>query len=388
MSRFAVIAIGYNRVESMNRLLLSLSRGDYTEEVDLIISIDYSGSDDVQHCAELFEWHFGNKIIRIFHERQGLKKHILSCGDYLEEYDAVALFEDDIVVSPSFFSFMQQSYDFYKNENQIAGISLYSHAWNVNKEETFYPEPSEYDTYFFQFAQSWGQIWLKKQWIGFKQWLKNNNGKVETAPDIPSNVSQWPDNSWLKYHIKYCIRENKYFVYPYISMSSCFSDVGEHQKRKNTIFQVPISTSRREKWNFAPFHESAIKYDAFFERQGLGKIIGIPDNDLLIDLYGSKTDSTYQRFILTMKSYPYHILESYGLQLRPHEVNVEVRNPGNDIFLYDRTIPAPPPDVGNLQLKQFCYHQRILFQNKKMAMLLIENLNYKINRLVKSVHSS
>lgn len=382
MSRFAIIAVGYNRVESLNRLLLSLSRGYYSEEVDLIISVDYSGSDDVLRCANLFEWHYGNKTVRTFNERQGLKKHILSCGDYLEEYDAVAVFEDDIVVAPSFFGFMQRAYDFYKNEERIAGISLYGHAWNVNEGDAFYPEPSEYDTYFFQFAQSWGQIWLKKQWFAFRQWLKNNAGEVEVAADIPPNVSQWPDNSWLKYHIKYCIRENKYFVYPYASLTSCFSDIGEHQKRVNTIYQVPISTQKREKWNFAPFHESAIKYDAFFERQGLGRIIGIPDDELLIDLYGTKKDNGRQRYIITTKSYPYQILESYGLQLRPHEVNVEVRNPGNDIFLYDTTISGESPDVGNLEVKRFCYHQRILFQNKRMVMLLIDNLFYAIKKLI------
>lgn len=378
MSKFAIIAIGYNRADSMARLLTSLAKGHYSELVDLIVSIDNSGTSDVKECADRFEWKYGEKIVRTFAERQGLRKHILACGDYLEKYDALAVFEDDIVVSPTFFDFFKEAYEFYKDDDRIAGISLYAHAWNVNAVETFYPEPSEFDTYFIQFAQSWGQIWLKKQWFEFKKWLEDNGDEVEYADDIPTFVSNWPKNSWLKYHIKYCIREKKYFVYPYVSLTTCFSDVGEHQKYKNTLYQVPISMRDNRSWRFAPLNGQSIKYDAFFEREGLNELLGIPEGELVVDLYGTKESLNQYRYILSTKPLPFQVIKSFGLQCRPHEVNIEIGNNGRDIFLYDSTTAGEMPDVHNYELKQFCYHQRMLFQNRRMLMLLVENLKSKI----------
>ena len=378
MSRFAIVAIGYNRAKSMKRLLLSLANGYYSEEVDLIISIDNSGCEDVEKCAEEFSWRYGNKIVRTFAERQGLRKHILACGDYLLQYEALAVFEDDIIAAPSYFNYFTSAYEFYKDDDRIAGISLYGHAWNVNAVETFYPEPSKFDTYFIQFAQSWGQIWFKRQWLEFKQWLEENGEEVEEAEDIPLFVSHWPKNSWLKYHIKYCIRQHKYFVYPYTSLTTCYSDVGEHQRFENTLYQVPISMQKRDTWMFSPFNDDSIRYDAFFEREGIGKKIGIPENELQVDLYGTKKSSQNYRYILTTKPLPYRIIKSFGLQCRPHEVNIELGNSGNDIYLYDTTVSDVAPNVHNLELKQFCYHQRMLFQNKRMVMLLTENIKSKV----------
>ena len=112
MKEYGIIVVGYNRTESIKRLLGALNNVDYKNEiVTLIISIDNSGSDDVEKIAQSFEWKYGSKIIKTYSKRMGLKNHILTCGDYIEEYqlDAVAVFEDDIYPSPAFFNYMRHS---------------------------------------------------------------------------------------------------------------------------------------------------------------------------------------------------------------------------------------------------------------------------------------
>ena len=47
----------------------------------------------------------------------------------LEKY---AVLEDDIVVSPGYYQYMKQAVEYYKDNADIAGISLYSHKMNVN----------------------------------------------------------------------------------------------------------------------------------------------------------------------------------------------------------------------------------------------------------------
>lgn len=79
MARFAVVVVGYNRVKGLERLSEMLDKAIYDEPVDLIFSIDNSGVETVVEFANKFEWHHGEKKVRTFEERQGLKKHILQC---------------------------------------------------------------------------------------------------------------------------------------------------------------------------------------------------------------------------------------------------------------------------------------------------------------------
>ena len=94
---YAIIAVGYNRPLEMKRLLDSLCQAQIGDiEVDLIISLDKSDKqEDLKKICEEIQWDHGEKIIRPFSERQGLRNHILQCGDLTDRYDAVIVLEDD-----------------------------------------------------------------------------------------------------------------------------------------------------------------------------------------------------------------------------------------------------------------------------------------------------
>ena len=106
----------------------SLENVDYDgrTDINLIFSIDNSGTNVVENFAKKYNWPYGPKTIRTFNERQGLKKHILQCGDYTEQYDIVVALEDDIYVSDSMYLYAYQAAEFYEDEDNVAGISLYS----------------------------------------------------------------------------------------------------------------------------------------------------------------------------------------------------------------------------------------------------------------------
>jgi hypothetical protein len=331
--KLAILLVCYNRIESLKRLIKSLENSFYDEDdIDLIFSIDYSGDPSIEKLANEFTWKHGQKIVRQFKERQGLKQHILSCGNYLDLYDAIAVFEDDVFVSPSFYGFMKAATAFYKDDPQIAGISLYSHMFNVNAQLPFFPSKGKSDVFFMQFAQSWGQIWLKKQWFDFKKWLKSTEIVFdETTPDF---VNSWPDkSSWLKLHIKYCVDMNKFFVYPYYSYTTCFSETGEHVGEKTSLQQVPIVTLKKESYSFEHLSHESILYDCFFERMFPGNI--------LIDIYGLKQKLYYRkRFILTTNVLNFKIINSYALDIKPPELNFLYHISGSSLFLYDSKYAA------------------------------------------------
>ena len=110
MSNYALVVIGYNRIPGMLRLLESIEHAEYgNDQVTLIVSLDNCGDSGPEEAAKSFRWTHGEKIVRTFPERQGLRNHILSCGDFLKEYDAIAVLEDDLLVSPAYYQYMKQA---------------------------------------------------------------------------------------------------------------------------------------------------------------------------------------------------------------------------------------------------------------------------------------
>lgn len=334
--KIAIIIVAYNRLGGLVRLLNSLCRADYGGDAPtLIISIDKSNTKKIEEFAEKYEWPYGEKIVRTFEKNQGLKKHILSCGDFFEIYDALIVLEDDIYVAPSFYMFAKQCSMFYENDPNIAGISLYQHLYSIDASRPFTPINKGADVYFMKYAQSWGQVWLKKQWLEFRKWYDNNSNSFAEHTMLPENVCAWPSgSSWLKYHIKYCVEQNKYFVYPYISQTTCFSDVGEHSFVQIKRLQVPMLYGRKKHYVLVELDkqdEKCVLYDQYFENEDLETFL---DCECDIDLYGRRK-YTNKRYILSTKILGYEIIKSWDLNLRPHEANVFLNIPGNSIFLYD-----------------------------------------------------
>ena len=212
-----IIVVGYNRVGSIERLLKRLAVCDYSgiTSVPLIVSLDNCGKSDVYDAASDFHWPRGSYQVILQPERMGCKNHILHCGDYMEQFgwDAAIVLEDDVYPSAAFYRYAQQAVARYQDDDRIAGIALYAMPQNQTVRLPFTPVLSEYDTYFMQLAQSCGQVWMKRQWDAFANWYAENSAPFSKRPGIPANVCRWPESSWLKYHIRYCIEENKYFVY-------------------------------------------------------------------------------------------------------------------------------------------------------------------------------
>jgi glycosyltransferase involved in cell wall biosynthesis len=359
---YAIVTIGYNRVNSLKRLINSLLNAEYlNDKVDLIISIDNSGTNAVEEYAKKVSWPFGNKTIKTYPERMGLRKHVLACGDYVYGYDAIAVLEDDIFVAPTFYSFMKQAVEFYKEDENIAGISLYSHLWSENNRRPFVPEKKKYDNYFLQYAQSWGQVWMPRQWQAFRDWYMKNDGEIKPDENTPEAIVNWPKTSWLKYHIKYCIEKNKYFVYPYMSYTTNFVEIGEHCRTSNTVYQVPMVYDAAGDYRFARFGaEDVAYYDAFFERIISADVFNDIDGEVEVDLYGNKPIKASAKYLLTSKRLTKLALRKYGLQLRPHEMNVFQNIPGNDLFLYDLSKESTEPTAfSDFVMARWYYDSRV-----------------------------
>ncbi|MDR7127772.1 hypothetical protein J2X69_000100 [Algoriphagus sp. 4150] len=374
----AIVVVGYNRPNSLKRLLNCLNLGVYRDvNIPLLISIDYQDSQAHQEVLDIaysFIWRYGEKEVVQHEKNLGLKDHILSCGNLTSRFDSIILLEDDIYVSPYFFEYSKAMLNRYDEDSSIAGISLYKHLWNVNVSRPFYPQEDNHDVFFMQFAQSWGQCWSRRMWIDFYEWYLENKSFDFSLATIPLFVRSWSSKSWLKFFIAYLVEKNKYFVYPYKSLSTNFGDAGTHVFKNNSKSQVPLMLFSLP-YSALPDLALGIKYDVFFERiMDLSHIIGVSENEICIDLYGSKESFGGKKYLLTSVARPFIVKQSFALDLRPFELNVLLNQKGNDIFLYDTTQAARSPQVNPITF--ILYDIRHLGLKKLLKLLRSEIFNY------------
>lgn len=341
MKKIAIVIIAYNREKSLNRLLNSIIKANYhNDEVDLIISIDFNENELVYKIADEYIWNYGDKKVIKHDKNLGLRQHVLSCGNFALEYESIIVLEDDIFVSSGFYNFSKKAIEYYKSDIRVAGISLYSPNYNENCRRPFIPIKDLGDTYFMQYPSSWGQIWTTNQWKEFKKWYdKKENRNIRNCNNIPKNVLSWPESSWKKYFIKYMVDQDKYFVYPYNSLSTNFGDEGTHFRSETSTFQVAISNlNETSNYEFINLDECKSIYDVYLENLNLKNEFSKKFNrKVTIDLYGTK-DYKIDGYLLSCNDYDYKILEQYDMKLRPHEMNIYSNTNGEYFKLYDVNI--------------------------------------------------
>lgn len=323
----AIIVVTHSRIKSLKRLLSSIENANYLYSgIPLVISIDAGArtNREILKIANEFHWKHGEKRIINHKENLGLRMHILTCGDLSSEYGAVIVLEDDLYVSPYFYTYTCEAIDFYKDDENIAEIALYSYNRNVNANLPFIPLKSAFDTYFMQFPASWGQCWTDKQWTGFRNWY-NEKQDILPTDEIPEHVKLWPESSWLKYFTKYIVVKDKYVVYPYCGLSTNFSDTGVHNiNSNNAIFQSIFPLSMKVS-NFAELTKSETIYDAYYEIKPdtLKKYNPIINKyKFVVDLYGTKKYENYTEEYLLSTKHCSNPLQQFPLLLKPQEQNI------------------------------------------------------------------
>ena len=355
MAKIAVIAVGYNRSDSIEQLLHSLLRADYAgDQVDLVVSLDKGQrQQEIVSAAEKIEWPHGEKIIRAFPERQGLRAHIIQCGDLTEKYDAVVVLEDDLMVAPYFYSYVKQTIKRYADDTHIAGISLYKHQTHPGVNRPFEAANNGFDVYMQQFAMSWGQCWTKEMWRKFRAWYNENEGKDLSEGNIlPSYISHWNKQSWLKYFMRYIVENDKYFIYPYFSLTTNASDAGEHCRIPNNDFQVSMQEGAME-YRF-PDYEQAVKYDVFFERVGIeDRVFPELKGKKMLDLYGNRLNYKDADYLISTQSLPFQVVKNVQLRYRPIEQNCLMPVAGFGIFVYDLRKVGAKPRINNNIITRF-----------------------------------
>ncbi len=336
----AIVVVAFNRPKNLKKLLKYLEKASFKNEfeVSLVISIDYQDSDgnmQVRNIAEKFNWKYGKKRIIAHTKNLGLREHILKCGDLTQEYGAIILLEDDVLVAPSFYEYATRAANHYSGESTVAGISLYAYEYEELGLFRFYPKNLGSDTYFMQWAASWGQLWTDNQWNGFRDWYAHK--KDIKKINIPDRVKNW-SKSWKKFYIAYLVDQDKFFVYPYLSFTTLTEDLGTHIKSDAQVNNVFISNMETAiNIRFSDISKEELKYDCFFQPlerhvfiESLGKEVY-----LSFDMFGTKSINDIRaEYVFTTKKSTMPIQKNSN-KLIPYELNLIYNEPG-DILVFSK----------------------------------------------------
>ena len=323
----AIVVIAHNRPDALRRLLGSIVRAYYPgdDHVPLLISIDGEGPSEVYEVAREFRWSFGEKTVIAHPAKLGLRDHVLSCGDLVQDYDGIIMLEDDLVASPLFYTYGVNALQTYREESRVGGISLYSYRQVYGL--PFSPSVANGDVLLIKFPSSWGQAWTRSQWQGFRCWLRNmgTENRRELDSQLPGFVAAWPSvSSWKKEFARYLVDSNTYVVYPRVALTTNMGDPGYHIEQNSLVHQVPIQVAPM-RFRFAKTSRM-VSYDQFFELEHRSlEFLGGARNlsvDIEFDLYGQKPSAWLSDRYVVSSKIPQIEMQSFGMQLLPHELNV------------------------------------------------------------------
>ena len=335
-----IVVVAYNRENCMRRLLSALANAVYGDEVTLIISIDYGDNQNVVDLAENFVWNHGRKIVRTFTENLGCRDHVMKCIDYSMEFGAAIIFEDDMLPSLNFYTYVQKSLQAYADDENIFAVALHNQLWNGFADALFLPVRNDFDAYIAQIECSRGECFIGDRWKAFREWYEENRNGLKVNEHVPRAVYDWND-SWCKYVLNYIVEKNLYYVTPYDSLTTCFTDAGTHLKGGETKYKYQVPVAKGKGTYLFPAFEEAVKYDAFFESMDLKRQIEEQyGKRALVDYYGTKDNYGDAQLCLTRKALPYKVLETYGDEMLQPELNYLYRIQGDEIALYDLEEPA------------------------------------------------
>lgn len=378
--RLAIIVVGYNRLESLKRLVDSLDSAIYDVSAPLVFCIDASNNQELYSFVNNYSWSHGDKYVFIQTERQGLRKHIYFCGDLSRYFKGVIILEDDLMVSKSYYMYALAALNEYEEDERVAGIALYADSANGYSDMLpIYRYNDGSDGYMLQEVCTSGECFSEKMWSAFRSWLSDNENVDLEQYEMPEQIRHWT-HAWSKYYNTYIVAKNLFFVTPYTSLATNCGEAGVHSKTNLNFLHTSIVWGEKKEFTFRPFND-AVKYDIFGNLLGLGKYLNIEEDDLCVDLYGNKSYKN-KKYLLSLYKLPYKVIKSFGLVLEPIEANVIWKIQGEDIYLYDISEARVDNNKKTIPLSVLTYYLRGLTSHLAFR-YSFENFKNKIINKIK-----
>ncbi len=186
----------YNRPETLKKTLESLKKNILIEKTEIYIFSDgpTKSQVDIKKVKRVRKIIENTKNLKIkkkffFKKNKGLKNNIINGINYVfKKNSKIIVLEDDLLVSPNFIQYMNQSLDFIKKNNKIWHVS----AWN-------YPIKSNFrnfnNSFLWNHMNCWGWGTHKKYWkkliLNPNFFIRNFSNKQIYHFNLEGKINNW-----------------------------------------------------------------------------------------------------------------------------------------------------------------------------------------------------
>ena len=165
MNLAPIVLFVYNRPWHTQQTVEALQKNELANESELFIYSDKAKNEDarksVDEVREYIDKIDGFKRVTIIKREKnwGLANSIIDgVTKIVNEYGKIIVLEDDLVTSPYFLKFMNDSLSMYEKDNHVASIHGY-----------VYPIENLPDTFFIRGADCWGWATWDRGWDVFEE---------------------------------------------------------------------------------------------------------------------------------------------------------------------------------------------------------------------------
>lgn len=264
----------YKRLDTLKQAVKSLLQNELAALSDLYVFSDAAASEkDIEAVNEVRRFvesikGFKSIAFRFSQKNNGLAKSVIDgVTDVINRYDKVIVLEDDLMVSDNFLSFMNESLEFYKNNNQMFSVAGYTMPIKTS---------ADADVYFTKRASCWGWGTWKNRWenidwtVSDFETFSRDKAKQKEFNKMGSDLS-WmlkkqiagKINSWAIRWTYEQFKRNTYTVFPIISKvtNEGFGGNATHTSESNkSRFSTALDRSTQSSFQFPenPFISTAI----------------------------------------------------------------------------------------------------------------------------------
>ncbi|MDO7138862.1 glycosyltransferase [Algibacter lectus] len=256
----------YNRLDETILTINALKSNYLAEASDLYIFSDGGKNESASKKIEIVRKYLktitGFKSVTIFESEtnKGLAKSIITgVTSVLEKHEKVIVLEDDLITSPNFLNFMNQSLTFYKNDENIFSISGYTFDLKSL--------PINNDFYFGYRASSWGWGIWKNRWetidwnISDYQEFSNNKTLRKRfnrgGSDMSGMLKNQMENKIDSWAIRFCYHQFKHDLKTVFPNKSKIQSIGFSKEATHTSgtkrFITDLDDSNKTTFEFETF---------------------------------------------------------------------------------------------------------------------------------------
>ncbi|PHC41187.1 sugar transferase [Bacillus toyonensis] len=257
-----IVLFVYNRPEHTRKTIKSLQENKLSSESELFIFSDAPRNEndieDVKMVRDVINEINGFKnitVIKAEHNRGLANSVINGITEIINKYGTVIVLEDDLITSPNFLSYMNESLNFYSENLNVWSISGYT-------PDIKFPEGYNDEIYLSLRGCSWGWATWKHQWDlvdwnvsdydSFKSSLekrrKFNMGGNDLSYMLDDQMAS-RINSWAIRWVYSQHKQNKYTIYP---VNSLVSNIG--------LDFSGTHSSNSDKYKTKEIHQGHVKF--------------------------------------------------------------------------------------------------------------------------------